>query len=343
MKCTRICKACEKYFVPRRSNSLFCSEPCRSKFSRLQKIKRLEDQQIKCSKPECGKFAYIKNLCKAHYSKSVYKPKKDFVSSCKHCSKEFQTNTNAKKFCSISCGITFRARLKGIKPKQLIPSFKCEGCGELFKPFKSDRSRYCSRDCYFLNISGDYLRTLRIEKAALKKISKQNHQTLKSTMMLKEIASLIRIKKLNKEIKKYIDGDKLFCYCKVCNIKFVNVYKKFKRLNICESCKQKKPKPKQNKNLKRIYKARRRAIERGLFAEHIDPLKVFKRDKWQCHLCGVKTPAKLRGTYDPNAPELDHIVTLKEGGTHTHGNVACCCRSCNIKKGSTSKGQLKFF
>lgn len=91
---------------------------------------------------------------------------------------------------------------------------------------------------------------------------------------------------------------------------------------------------------KRIGKSRRRARMRGVEADAIDPIAVFRRDKWRCHLCGCNTPARLRGTYEPRAPELDHIVALASGGSHTWGNVACACRKCNGAKGARSVGQL---
>ena len=93
---------------------------------------------------------------------------------------------------------------------------------------------------------------------------------------------------------------------------------------------------------KRQYRASRRAIERGAKADNIDPIKVFEMYKWRCHLCGDKTPKHLRGTYDDKAPELEHIVSLADGGSHTWGNVACACRRCNAAKGALSAGQTGF-
>lgn len=91
---------------------------------------------------------------------------------------------------------------------------------------------------------------------------------------------------------------------------------------------------------RRIDKARRRARVRGNTREAIDPISVFERDKWQCHICHRATPKRLRGTADPRAPELDHIVALAVGGSHTWSNVACCCKQCNNRKGVKSLGQL---
>lgn len=75
----------------------------------------------------------------------------------------------------------------------------------------------------------------------------------------------------------------------------------------------------------------------------IDPIKVCERDGWKCHICGVSTPRKLRGTTADRAPEVDHIVTLADGGPHSYSNVACACRKCNRTKGAKSFGQLLLF
>src|SRR5690606_31051798 len=86
---------------------------------------------------------------------------------------------------------------------------------------------------------------------------------------------------------------------------------------------------------RRAEKAARRAVELGAQSDVIDPIEVFKRDGWRCYLCGCDTPRSLRGTNDPRAPELEHVVALANGGTHTWGNVRCACRACNAAKGAT--------
>lgn len=93
------------------------------------------------------------------------------------------------------------------------------------------------------------------------------------------------------------------------------------------------------KRTKRAAKARRRALERGVEAERFDPYEIFNRDGWRCHMCGKVTPQRLRGSYSPSAPELDHIVPLARGGKHTRANTACSCRACNAAKSDRVLGQ----
>lgn len=123
--------------------------------------------------------------------------------------------------------------------------------------------------------------------------------------------------------------------CRECGMLFEPEYGN-KRRNFCsELC--------LNRHCKRIGKAVRRARKRGATSEPVDPFKVFARDRWVCHLCHTKTNKKMRGTCHPDAPELDHVVSLADGGAHTYANTACSHRRCNAAKGSRSIGQLRMF
>lgn len=98
--------------------------------------------------------------------------------------------------------------------------------------------------------------------------------------------------------------------------------------------------------MRRASRARYKALRRArmkINAESFDPYEVFARDKWRCQLCGIKTPQRLRNTYEPNAPELDHIIPLSKRGAHTRVNAQCACRQCNLSKGDKERGQLWMF
>lgn len=96
------------------------------------------------------------------------------------------------------------------------------------------------------------------------------------------------------------------------------------------------------KEHRRVGKKIRRARKKtnGPF-ENISPTDVFERDGWRCRACGDWTPQELQGTYHDNAPELDHIVPLSVGGTHTANNVQCLCRLCNLLKSDMPFEQFK--
>jgi 5-methylcytosine-specific restriction endonuclease McrA len=84
---------------------------------------------------------------------------------------------------------------------------------------------------------------------------------------------------------------------------------------------------------RRADRKRRKAIKRGASTGiAVSPKAIFNRDGWKCQICMRPTPEKLRGTYKPNAPELDHIVPLSKGGPHTPSNIQTACRACNADK-----------
>jgi HNH endonuclease len=55
----------------------------------------------------------------------------------------------------------------------------------------------------------------------------------------------------------------------------------------------------------------------------------MRRKARKCPLCGIRMTSKPRL---PNSKELDHIVPVGMGGTHTHGNVRIICRDCNLRR-----------
>jgi len=287
----------------------------------------------------CNKdFSYYKNGFGANrkYCSASCRPKK-YVSKgvhgkrvewhCQQCGKqEERTPSEAKrsKFCSVECNGKYR---------RAAMSYHCQQCGNEFfrKKRGGDTMEYCGRKCAFIG-NGKKLR-----KYNAHVIAWQKYQATKRRSVEKEIASLIRIGKRMQ---------KAHLMCRCCGGKYL---RKRKHSHFCsDQCRQtskdrSKEKAKgsaSRRRGKRVYKAKRRAMLRAVSAENIDPIKVFERDRWICHICGKKTLKSKRGTSHEKAPELEHIVALANGGKHSWSNVACSCRSCNIAKGAQSMGQL---
>lgn len=84
--------------------------------------------------------------------------------------------------------------------------------------------------------------------------------------------------------------------------------------------------------------AEKRARKRAAFVESVDPLRVFERDKWRCHLCGKKVDKRLSGR-DRMGPQLDHVVPLALGGEHSYANTALAHATCNAAKGVRPMGE----
>lgn len=83
----------------------------------------------------------------------------------------------------------------------------------------------------------------------------------------------------------------------------------------------------------KVSRLKRKALERGASVGYkINPIDIFNRDNWTCKICNCHTPEHKRGSYDDDAPELDHIYPLSKGGAHTFDNVQLLCRACNATK-----------
>lgn len=228
--------------------------------------------------------------------------------TCRHCGKGFRKGAKAKfaHYCAPEC----RAEAKRVKRKArgypLAPlrAMTCVGCQQGYST-RHPEQRFCNKKCAWTTKRKPRL-LIEAEVAALRRIAR------------------------------YIEKPALFrCACKGCGQPIIARHNGGLPKQKCAACLTEG-----RLRCKRVARSRRRAIERGSQADRIDPIAVFERDKWKCHLCGCKTPRAKRGTYHPRAPELDHVVTLADGGTHTWGNVACACRACNAAKGARSLGQM---
>lgn len=112
-------------------------------------------------------------------------------------------------------------------------------------------------------------------------------------------------------------------YCEDCGLEFCPIYGR-SHASLCVPCADGRQRAQ-----RLAAKAVRRTRIQMRFIEQVDPLVVFDRDNWTCQLCGVPTPREKRGTYDDDAPELDHVVALAAGGEHSYRNTQCACRRCN--------------
>lgn len=262
-------------------------------------------------------------------------PSNDNNPECQQCSARFVFR-KGKKFCSRSCKKRHGDRSEN-KHKNGVEC-TCLGCGIAFKRRTNSRNKgsYCSRECAFAN---------------MKLASSENRDLADSFRVIFSVsrckcvdcarwfdAGSVAAQRCDK--CRYIAAndngrDRAPRPCGECGSVFAPEYGDRRRTFCSSRCNA--------KNARRISKPKQRARLRNARIESVDPLKVFDRDGWRCQFCRVKTPKKLRGTYEPNAPELDHIIPLSVGGEHSYRNTQCLCRKCNSDKSNNILGQLRLF
>jgi len=205
-----------------------------------------------------------------------------------------------------------------------LPAVACKGCQKEFFPRKKMYSTYCSRDCAFrFKAAAPYSRIL---IATCKGCRAQ----FTSRRVLLYCSNACR------PSKKWRSQLPVSKACRTCETVYEPMQTGGAPSEYCSSdCRDVAIAAQQ-----RIGKAKRQARLVAATIEDVDPYVVFARDKWRCCLCGIKTPRAKRGTYDGDAPELDHIIPLAKKGEHSYRNTQCACRGCNIKKSDTPLGQL---
>lgn len=264
-----------------------------------------QKKSVVCS-PDCS-LIHVANNNRAKWQSKNYTE-----INCKTCNTLFKPRQKNGKYCSKSCS----------SKKASYVVVNCANCKKTVKRNRhgsNDRAQYCSKEC-------SYTHRVDITKEihALRRIAQNNKKKVKiDTYVLNEIKAIKQIARNAKTSKE----------CKHCG---QIVYSKYALLH--PTCRKeykviKKEQYKQTDSYKQSKKAarsRRKALERGAtVAESINPDFILERDKYRCYICGVKTPKRLRGTYEDRAPEVDHVIPLSKGGLHVESNLRCSCRKCN--------------
>lgn len=242
---------------------------------------------------------------------------------CAQCSATF--TGRKRKYCSASCGVSVRHRKRyprawadyAADAAANALRRTCPHCGKDFARTRGDSHRngpqvHCSRKC------SDVARSERLSAAAMLTalINREKRIYAKwAKAAAKRAAAQAEDVRLN--------------HCRHCGCYLID---RIKHQTLCPMC---------TAAGKRKSRASSKLRRRGAVVERFDPVEVLERDGWRCHLCGIKTPKRLRGGYAPNAPELDHIVPIAAGGEHSRRNTACACRKCNGEKGAKPMGQLR--
>lgn len=235
--------------------------------------------------------------------------------SCASCAKQFPQRVGAgrpRKYCSDAC----RDR-QGNPPRfgehgpECHREFTCFWCEATYKPKRAGRTSCCSKEC------GQ--RWSQYKRHAGRRAT--------FTVFKRRVKATPRM-------------------CRTCQC--VEISKNQQRCQPCRTASAAASTAKSRERMResgmlRAYRKARKLKLRGVSVEVVNPLTVLSRDKWTCQLCGVKTPRKLRGTYEPTAPEVDHILPIAKGGEHSYANTQCACRKCNLAKSATPMGQMRLF
>jgi hypothetical protein len=324
------CARCGAQFVSpvkRGPKPKFCGESCKA-------LDRTQKPPSRCSIDGCVTRATTAGLCTKHYQRKrahgdpaapamVTKP-------CEYCGEKFTGRRN-RRWCGWKC----RSRSMGAKPAEEIianakcrKTYHCEHCAVEFRPKRVANNRFCSRDCAFAH---------KAERKTKVKAPLPPKPCIDCSLPIRRgqrctKCSRARTLKAGREAYYASRGDVV---CRDCAAPIANDGSYQRR---CPSCWADR-----DQALRRAARQVRKHRQRVATVERFDPLEVLERDGWRCHMCGKRTPKERRGTFHDNAPELDHIIPLAKGGSHSRANTACSCRRCNLRKSDKVLGQPSLF
>lgn len=301
---------------------------------------------------QCGKqFTYEKiagrnrGLCSVECAaarvnakfRARYKPKR-YVHSCHGCAGSFESSRPEAKFCSRRCS-TMGKPTQHTRPTEQRP---CRRCGCAFTVRRDNDRRYCTDHCRTADAA------LKLAERRGTRVSVTTHHRpcegcgsrFHTTSAVQRYCSLgCREEQTRQAAFVHTRAEKV---CSYCGGQFSPTHGS--TVYCCETCRTEASKLlNKASGAKATARQRRKAKQRGVTVESVNPLTVLTRDGWRCQLCGNPTPKRLRGTYEPNAPEVDHIVPLSKGGEHSYRNTQCACRKCNLAKSGDIKGQMRLF
>lgn len=302
--------------TPRKTKYQTCGSKCLQYMSKIATGKRSDSP--KGPTPSSVRVYKDCAFCGEKFGPMLTSQAKRRTYCTRTCASRAKTHTKDESGLWVKMHDGCKHKRKAEKQKKgLLPfRFNCHACGEHVVRFKR-QSKKCDR-CEAGSINDRLNRKAVLAQEALSKLV-----TDEARLLLSIKAKAKRYAKLRAQ------------QCMDCSAPIKYVHGMGLEAKLCDKCKAAK-----KRASRRISKAKRRARIIGTQTENIDPFDIFDRDKWRCHLCGIKTLKSLRGTYEDRAPELEHIYPLSLGGTHTWDNVACSCRKCNQEKGAAVLGRL---
>jgi len=275
---------------------------------------------------------------------------------CAQCGVEFYAPRERNLYCSRAC----------VTDSQRAAAITCEICGAEFKRKRGSKNagRCCSRACGF--------ELQRRERAANKAIRDTPTEVWewRSLVVYRscvECAQLIP-NRVGGQAKRVCGsrcagrvrtrrlggvpvGETVTSACDTCDQTFSYTRRGTNRTN-CDGCRAVRARESAAKSKRAATaKARRegrylgsdhrkRARHYGVEYEPIQPAYIYERDKWTCHLCGMKVKKSYSRTgYDPMGPTLDHIIPISKGGPHLKSNVALAHHICNTRKSDGAVGE----
>lgn len=196
----------------------------------------------------------------------------------------------------------------------------CQNCGATYKPKHKNRQLfYCSQACGRKNPCSPRVR----------EVFDAYHAKRRAKSLLNPKRRYRGARVSDEEMYRRLSGE-----CSECGVAFRRSTVWQKACADCGVARERRLTRARNRAQGNGGSHVRRAKKFGCEYETVNVVEVFRRDGYRCQRCGAATPSHLRGSRAETAPNLDHIIPLVLGGSHTYANTQCLCLKCNLRKGA---------
>ena len=321
------CKNCDREFERNKRNIQFCQSSCYKEFwKKNDRLKAKSDRRAKKQKlAESGGYKLNCQWCNEVFS--CLRRRKYCTPVCSS-----KANTEKKKLKAHQSGKKkpIEQVKKELRERALADGriFNCRNCGKENWAKEGGSNRKKGIKPAFCNVSC-------MSEWRKKQNPKNDPAYAEQQEKLRLIRKLKFILSHHKRNMEYVEQriETRHRSCSDCGVDYCDwpLSRMGQGSLRCQPCQE------QSDRLSRkASKAKRKAVEKGAKGYAFDVFDVFERDGWRCQLCDCSSPKRLRGTYHPSAPELDHIKPLSKGGEHTMENTQLLCRTCNMMKSDKS-------
>lgn len=244
----------------------------------------------------------------------------EYNNKCQYCNKEFIAKQKQTKFCSHKCrDIDYRIR-KGVPCNKNTEPYRkrCTECGKIFDTFYS-RVVTCSPEC-------SKAHRKKKDKGRIDKRKKTDYSLEEYNLWRKQQAEERKqVRKIEKQWYRALHTVER--ECEMCGELFYCLDSESRKT--CSS--------KCSKRLANIRKDKR--IPKSQRIDRISLVKLFKRDKGKCYICGSECNFQdwrlsNKGNRFPGEtyPTIEHIIPISRGGLDSWDNVRLACWKCNLDK-----------
>jgi hypothetical protein len=208
--------------------------------------------------------------------------------------------------------------------------YHCKQCGAEFVPKAPDRTTFCSRECAFA-YKREHSKPPEPERPAL--LCEMCGKVL-TGFQVKACSEECRTEMVSRRGRERGAAAHVATphICAECGDTFIPAYGNHHRRFCSDQC--------MRRNGRRVARALRRAREKGVRHQPVDPRRIYDRDGWRCGICGKQVERALRYP-DPQSASLDHVIPLACGGAHSPENVQCAHLSCNHDKGAGRIAEMR--